>query len=115
VGLLVAGTVLSACSQELQTAAGASERGITTTVNTCELHAGAQTGTADVTVTSRQPHLLVSLSAEVIDRSGSVVGRGSGTLGSVEPGQAYHTSVFFGLDAIPQGAVTCRVAVDSAA
>ena len=109
------GLLLVACTEPVQLAGGAAEAGVTVAVNSCNVDPALSTASADVTVRSTRPHGLVSLSATLSDRSGDVIARSSGVVGSVQPGQAYHTKILFNLDGTPRGAVSCNVAVDSTA
>ena len=84
-------------------------------MDACRVDPATQTATADVTVTSGRSHLVVALMGKVTDQSGNVVGQGSATVGSVQPGQAYHTAISFSLDAPPTEAVSCSVTVESTA
>jgi hypothetical protein len=113
--LILSGVLLSACSNDVQLAGGASEVGVKAAVDSCKFDPAIQSASEDVTVTSTRPHLLVSLSGTMNDQSGAVVGQGSATVGNVQPGQAYHATILFSLDATPTGAVTCKVAVDQTA
>ena len=84
-------------------------------MDACRVDPATQSATANVTVTSGRAHLVVALTGKVTDQSGNVVGQGSATVGSVQPGQAYHTAISFSLDAAPTGALSCSVTVDSTA
>ena len=115
IGILLIGVLLSACTQAVQQAGGAGEAGISAAVDTCTVDPALSTATANVTVKSTRPHLLVSLSATLSDSSGGVIARSSGVVNNVHPGQAYHTKILFNLDGTPRGTISCKVAVDSAA
>ncbi len=113
--LIVIGILLAACTQSVQQAGGVGEAGVSAAVDTCSVDSALTTASANVTVRSTRPHLLVSLSATLLDPGGGVVARSSGVVSNVQPGQAYHTKILFNLDGTPRGTVSCRVAVDSTA
>ena len=113
--LIACALLLSACGAELEKAGGAGESGVSAKVEACNVDPALQTATADVTVTATSRHLLVSLSAKVVDPAGNVLGQSSGTVSNVEPGHPAQTRISFSLDAPPQGTPTCTVAVESTA
>ncbi|HEX2267070.1 MAG TPA: hypothetical protein VHI97_02550 [Actinomycetota bacterium] len=115
IGILLIGVLLSACTQAVQQAGGAGEAGVSAAVNSCTVDPALTTATANVTVKSSRPHLVVSLSATLSDSAGGVIARSSGVVSNVQPGQAYHTRILFNLDGTPRGTVSCRVTVDSTA
>ncbi|HEX2069714.1 MAG TPA: hypothetical protein VHH54_05875 [Actinomycetota bacterium] len=115
IGILLIGLILSACTQAVQQAGGASGSGVSAAVDSCTVDPALTTAAAGVTVKSTRAHLLVSLSATLTDSGGGVVARSSGVVSNVQPGQAYHTKILFNLDGTPRGTVSCKVAVDSAA
>ncbi|MDP8955664.1 MAG: hypothetical protein M3N24_01700 [Actinomycetota bacterium] len=113
--LTATGLLLVACTQAVEPAGGAGERGVSAIVNSCNVDPALTTASADVTVRSTRAHVVVSLSGTLSDASGRVIGRSSGVVGNVQPGQAYHTKILFNLDGTPRGTVSCKVAVDSTA
>ena len=115
IGILLIALLLSACTQAVQQAGGAGEKGVSVAVNSCTVDPALTTATANVTVRSTRPHLVVSLSATLSDSAGGVIARSSGVVSNVQPGQAYHTKILFNLDGTPRGTVSCKVAVDSTA